>query len=89
MTNHDLLRRLHDVPFRPFRIRLSNATLIEVREPGSIIVGRSSAVIPVKTVVDDRGFRIAEDWRTIALSHMVEFSDLDLDTPPKRKKNAG
>jgi hypothetical protein len=84
MTYHDLARRLGDVPFKPLRIRLSNASTIDIRESGSVI-GRSSAVVPVETVVDDRGVRVALDWKTISISHIVEFVDLK-DDQPKRKR---
>jgi hypothetical protein len=85
MTYHDLARRLSDVPFKPFRIRLSNSSTIDIREPGSVIIGRSSAVVPIETVVDDRGVRVALDWKTISISHIVEFVDLK-DDQPKRKR---
>ena len=77
MSNHDLLRKLADVPFRPFRIKLSNATTIDVTDPGSVIVGDTSAVVPVDVYLDDQGFRIVRNWKTIALSHIVEFTDLE------------
>jgi hypothetical protein len=87
MTYHDLLRKLNDVPFQPFRIRLSNSSTIDVREPGSVIVGESSAVVPVDTVTDDRGFRVVRDWKTISIGHIVEFVDLrEKDPGPKRKR---
>jgi hypothetical protein len=87
MTYHDLLRKLNDAPFRPFRIKLTNSTTIDIREPGSVIVGQSSAVVPVETVYDDHGFRVVLNWRTIAISHIVEFIDLEeKDTHKKRKR---
>lgn len=88
MSNHDLLRKLNDNPFKPFRLKLFNATAIDVTEPGNVIVGDTSAVLPVETYVDDQGFRIVRNWKTIALSHIVEFSDLDNkpDPPGRRKK---
>jgi hypothetical protein len=78
MTYHDLYRKLHDEPFKPFRLRLSNSTVIDVVDPGSVIVGESSAVLPVEMVQDDRGVRIARNWKTISISHIVEFTDLDV-----------
>ena len=87
MTNHDLLRKLADVPFKPFRLKLSNSTAIDVTEPGSMIVGDTSAVLPVETVIDAQGYRIIRNWKTIALSHIVEFSDLEMKGDgPRRKK---
>jgi hypothetical protein len=85
MSNHDLLRKLNDVPFKPFRLRLSNTTAIDVTEPGSVIVGETSAVLPVDTFVDEQGFRIARNWKTIALSHIVEFTDLETKRNGKKK----
>ena len=86
MTYHDLARKLSDEPFRPFRIKLSNATTIDVLEPGSVILGQTSAVLPVETQVDDRGVRVALNWKTIALSHIVEFSDLNGRDSQRRKR---
>jgi hypothetical protein len=87
MSPQDLLNRLHDAPFKPFRVRLSNNTTIDVIDPGVVIVGPTSAVMPIQTTKDDLGYVLVTQWRTIALSHMVEFSDIE---PPKgsRKKSA-
>jgi hypothetical protein len=87
MSNHDLLRKLSDIPSKPFRLKLSNSTAIDVTEPGNVIVGDTSAVLPVDAYVDDHGFRIVRNWKTIALNHIVEFSDLDIKPDPKRRKN--
>ncbi len=87
MTYHDLLRKLNDEPFKPFRLKLSNSTTIDVLEPGSVIVGKTSAVLPVQTMLDERGYRVVENWKTISISHIVEFSDLETkDRGPKRKR---
>jgi hypothetical protein len=87
MTYHDLLRKLNDVPFQPFRIRLSNGSAVDIREPGSVIVGESSAVVPVETAMDERGYRFARDWKTISIRHIVEFIDIhEKDRGPKRKR---
>ena len=88
MTYHDLARKLNDAPFRPFRIKLSNSTTIDVWEPGSVIVGQTSAVLPVETVVDDKGVRVALNWKTIALSYIVEFVDLNGRGPQQKRKRA-
>jgi hypothetical protein len=34
MSPRDLLNRLHDEPFRPFRVRLTNNTTIDINEAG-------------------------------------------------------
>lgn len=87
MSPHDLLSRLHDQPFKPFRIKLSNSTTIEITDPGLVIVGPTSAVLPIQTEKDDFGYTLVTQWKTVALSHMMEFSDLE---PPRnsRRKSA-
>jgi hypothetical protein len=62
---------------------LSNNTTIDVIDPGLVVVGPTSAVMPIQTAKDDLGYTLVTQWRTIALNHMVEFSDLD---PPKGSK---
>ena len=87
MTSHDLLRKLQDQRFKPFRIRLSNASTIDVMEPGTCIVGESSAVVPTDSYVDGEGYRIIRNWRTISIGHIVEFSDLHVkENGLKRKR---
>ena len=49
---------------------------MDVSDPGSVIVGESSAVLPVAIVVDDRGVRVAKNWKTISIAQIVEFSEL-------------
>jgi len=83
MTYYDLYRKLHDEPFKPFRLKLTNSTTIDVLEPGPMIVGESSAVLPVEMIEDDRGVHVARNWKTISISHIVEFSDID--TKPKKR----
>ena len=87
MTYHDLHRKLHDHPFKPFRIRLVNNTVIDILEPGMVIFGESSAVIATQTMKDDRGVRVATDWRTISISHMLEFSDIDIKGNGSKRKS--
>jgi hypothetical protein len=87
MSPQDLLNRLHDVPFKPFRVRLTNNTVIDITDPGLVVVGPTSAVMPIQTAKDDFGYTLVTQWRTIALSLMMEFADIE---PPKstRKRSA-
>jgi hypothetical protein len=78
MSPQDLLNKLHDHPFKPFRVRLSNTSAIDVLDAGSVIVGPTSAIMPLEYVEDDHGQRLVYRWKTVALSHMVEFLDLDI-----------
>jgi hypothetical protein len=85
MRAKDLLTRLRDLPFRGFRIHLSDGSTIPITEPGMIIVGPSSAVLPTE-FGSEQGERVATRWRTVALAHMVQFSDLDESISGKRRK---
>ena len=85
MTHHDVLRKLDDQPFRPFRIRLVNNSTYDILDPGMIIVGDSSAVVATQNIHDEKGHRVTTDWRTISIVHMLEFSDLQSSGNGKRK----
>lgn len=86
MRSSGLLNRLDDQPFKPFRIHMSDGERFDVREAGMIIVGRSSAVLPTEFTEDDEGNRVAKRWRTLALSHIVQFSDPDERVNGKKKR---
>jgi hypothetical protein len=85
MTYYDLYLRLHDQPFRPFRIRLVNNTVYDILEPWMIMIGEHSAVVVTRSRADDRGAKIAEEWRTISISHILELYDIDTKSETKRK----
>ena len=70
------MNKLHDEPFKPFRVRLSNNSVIDVLDAGSVVVGPTSAIMPIEYVEED-GFKLVRRWKTVALSHIVEFVDID------------
>ena len=86
MRPADLMHRLEDRPFKPFRIHLSDDSKFEVVDPGVIMVGESSAVLATKLTRDREGYTLVKRWRTIALSHIVQLSDLDEPVNGKGKK---
>src|SRR5687767_1076022 len=80
MTSQDLLRKLNDRPFKPFRIRMVNNTVFDITEPWMIAPGDSSAITFMNPPYrEDKGHQIVHDWKTVSIHHMLEFSDL-----PKR-----
>jgi hypothetical protein len=83
MGPHDLLNRLHDERSKPFRVRLTNNSTIDITNPGLVVVGPTSAIMPIQTAKDDFGYTLVTQWRTVALSHMMEFTDRE---PPKSSK---
>ena len=87
MTHRDLSRRLSDVPFKPFRIKLVNNATFDVFDPGMVIFGETSSVVATQHVRDADGNRVPTDWHTISIGHILEFSDIDeKQAPPKRKR---
>jgi hypothetical protein len=85
MGPRDLYNKLHDEPFKSFRVRLSNGTSVNVLDAGSVIISPTSAIMPLE-YVDDAGIRLVRRWKTVALSHMVEFIDLDAKDNGSSKK---
>ncbi|HEY7116329.1 MAG TPA: hypothetical protein VH475_07080 [Tepidisphaeraceae bacterium] len=88
MTARDLLNKLHDNPFQPFRVKLSNSSTMDVLDPNTVVVGPTSAIMPIETVIDDQGYYLVTRWRTVALAHMVEFIDIEPPKSAKRKRRA-
>lgn len=86
MTPTDLNHKIYDAPFRPFRIHLSDGTAIPVSNAALVMVGESSAVVATEVGHDPEGFPLVKRWRTLALAHMVQFSDLDEPVTGKRPK---
>ena len=54
-------------------------------QPGMVIVGESTAVIPTLTITDEYGYRIAKNWRTVALDDITRFSNIDASGGKRRK----
>ncbi len=76
MRIRDLLSRLEDRPFVPFRVHVSDGSVLEVPEPWSMAVGRSSAILASRFERDEEGRRVAVRWRTVDLDHITQLSDL-------------
>jgi hypothetical protein len=49
-----------------------------------VTVGETSAVIVTQSRKDEKGYELALDWRTVSISHMLEFSDLDVKERKRR-----
>ena len=86
MTYRDLQKKLHDHPFKPFRIRMSNNSVYDIREPWMVTIGESSAIVVTQVRKDDLGYELALDWRTVSIPHMIEFSDLESNASGSKRK---
>ncbi len=86
MCPDDLLKRLEDRPFRPFRIHLSDGTVLTVSDPGEVVVGRATAMLFTRFGRSEQGRRIVEDWRTIALLHITQFGEARASRNGRRRR---
>lgn len=86
MTRTDLNHRLYDNPFRPFRVHLSDGSTLPVTNPAMLIVEESSVILPTEIAHDPEGYPLVKRWRTVALAHMVQFSDIVEMVSGKQRK---
>jgi hypothetical protein len=77
MSRNDVLTRVRQRPFLPFRLVLSEGTGYEVRHPDFIMVGRDSLTLGL-TSEPDQGFY--ESTVLIALPHIVRLEPLAVST---------
>ncbi len=71
MRREELLRLLRDQPFRPFRLRLSNGMVYEVRHPDMAIVTPSAIYVGVPS--PGATVQAAEDIVIASLLHVVQL----------------
>jgi hypothetical protein len=69
MRRDELLRLLREQPFRPFRLRLSNGIVPEVRHPDMAIVTPSALYVGVPATGNPP--EVADDIVIVALLHIV------------------
>lgn len=60
---------------------MSNNTTYDILEPWMILIGESSAIIVTRMRKDDRGYETVLEWRTISISHILEYSNLESGQP--------
>jgi hypothetical protein len=82
----DLLDRLEDHPFRPFRMHLSDGTRHDVTDSGLIMVGESSAIMPTAFTKDEEGRKLVKHWRTVAIDHIARIGDINETVEGKQRK---
>jgi hypothetical protein len=61
------------------RIRIKSRSKSKIKKKGSVI-------LPTELGHDSEGFPLVRRWRTVALSHMVQFTDIDDAISGKRPK---
>jgi hypothetical protein len=77
MSPEELLDRLCKKPFKPFCVRLSNNAMINVLDhPGAVVVGLTSAVMPLEYFQNGLGPKLVLRWKTIELDQIAELLEL-------------
>jgi hypothetical protein len=79
MSPRDLLQRVRQRPFNPFRLVVSEGATYEVRHPEQVMVARDSAVIGLLGVGPDQGFY--ETTVLVDLIHVVRLEPLAAAKP--------
>ena len=86
MTRADLLDRVNDRPFSPFRVHVSDGAVLEIKHPMMVIVGETSAVLPTMWGTDEDGEPMPKRWRTLAIAHLTQFSDIESSNGKRRRR---
>ncbi len=78
MTRSDLLVRVRQKPFRPFRLIVSEGGVYDVRHPEAIMVGRDHAIVGVSKDPEQDFY---DSTGLINLFHVVRLEALDAPAP--------
>jgi hypothetical protein len=73
MTRSDLLKRVKERPFVPFRLVLTEGTAYEVKHPEQVMVARDSAVVGLPSQPAEEFF---ESTVLVDLFHIVRLEPL-------------
>ena len=74
MQLEDLQRKLHERPFRPFRMHLSDGAAYDVTHPELLLLGRRSLVLGLAVRPEDTFYQRAVD---IDLLHIVRIEPIE------------
>jgi hypothetical protein len=81
MRPDDLYDLLHQQPFQPFRIHLSNGKTYDVRHPDLAMVGESTMIIG--TPAANRRRPTFSDYAVVALIHINHVEPLSSVSVPR------
>jgi len=80
MRREEIARLLQTQPFRPFRLRLTNDSLVEIRHPEIAIVTPSAIYVGVPAA--DGTPHAADDIEIISLLHVMKIENIHTPVPP-------
>ncbi len=71
MKPEELLRRIQQRPFSPFRIHLSDGSALEVRHPEMVLPGRRTALIGIPAPADN--VALMDDYVAVDVAHITHM----------------
>jgi hypothetical protein len=74
MTRTDLLKRLKQKPFAPFRLIVSEGAAYDIRHPEQVMLARDSAVIGLRGEQEQEFF---ESTVLVDLFHIIRLEPLE------------
>jgi hypothetical protein len=87
MRPDDVLEKLKTVPFKPFRLHLSDGTKFDIRHPECAIVTRSKVVVGVPDTKGPQG--LAQRTVDCSLLHITHMTDVNGGTKSSRRRARG
>ena len=80
MRSEEIYRHLHQEPFRPFRLRLSNGIVHEIRHPEMAMPTASCVIVglPAKDALEPA----VGDYVIVSLIHIVQLEPLEIAVSP-------
>jgi hypothetical protein len=75
MPPEDILQRLRQQPFEPFRIHLSDGTVYEIRHPDVVLVGRRSLTLGLASTGEPR--LPYDRFETVSLLHVTRLEPVN------------
>jgi hypothetical protein len=75
----DIHNLLHDAPFKPFRLFLSNGRKYDVRHPELVMIGRSSLLIG--TPAQDVTVPAFDSYSTVSMLHITDIEMINPQAP--------
>ncbi|MHB1425272.1 MAG: hypothetical protein ACYC3I_19050 [Gemmataceae bacterium] len=80
MSRDDIVRMLQQRPFQPFRLRLSEGIVHEIRHPEMVMATATSLI--VGTPAANAPFPAVGDYVIISLLHVVQLEPLPVPASP-------
>ena len=85
MRGEEILQRLRPVPFRPFRLHLTNGTVHVIRHPEMAMVTAHTVIIGIPKANSTSD--VFEDYLAVSLLHVAQIDTIVPATPQQPSSN--